>query len=281
MAKLMMQRHFVHFLEGLKMIKMVATDIDGTIVDWNLGDFTPNVKKCINKLCASGVKVVLVTGRMHCATNHIVNELKLDTPVISYQGGLIKDKNGKTLYQQNLNNEYAKQIIKWAKENNVHINLYLDDKLYVEKDDYFVKKYTDGKFVPYTVCPFETLKIENVNKILAIDYEDAERVTGWVNELQKKFPELYIVKSTPYFCEIGSPMAKKSLGVEFLAKLWEINKEEILTIGDQNNDIELLKAGGIKVAMGNATPELKQCANFVTDTVENDGFVKAVEKFVF
>ena len=75
-------------------------------------------------------------------------------------------------------------------------------------------------------------------------------------------------------------MAKKSLGVEFLAKHWGLKKEEILTIGDQNNDIELLRAGGIKVAMGNGTPELKECADFITDTVQNDGFVKAVEKFV-
>ena len=259
---------------------MVATDIDGTIIDWNIGDFTPSVKKCIKNLSKNGIKVVLVTGRMHCATNYIMKELGLETPVISYQGGLIKDKNGTILYQQNLNSEFAKQIIKWAKNNKIHINLYIDDKLYVEQDNNVVKKYTDGKFVSYTVCPFETLKIENVNKILAIDYENPEKVTGWVEELQKQYPDLYIVKSTPYFCEIGSPLAKKSLGVEFLAKKWGLNKEEILTIGDQDNDIELLKAGGIKIAMGNGTPELKECADFITDTVNNDGFVKAVEKFI-
>ena len=60
---------------------------------------------------------------------------------------------------------------------------------------------------------------------------------------------------------------------------WNIKKEETLTIGDQNNDIALLKAGGIKVAMGNATDELKSIADYITDTVENDGFVKAVEKY--
>lgn len=262
-------------------IKMVATDIDGTIIDWNLGHFTPNVKACIKNLCANGIKVVLVTGRMHCACDHIVNELNLDTPVVSYQGGLIKDKAGKTLYEQNLDVGCAKQIIKWAKDNDIHINLYIEDKLYVEKDNDIVKKYTDGKFVPYTVCNFENLEIKNVNKILAIDYNDAEKVTGWVSMLQEKFPELYIVKSTPYFCEIGSSQAKKSLGVEFLAKYWGLKKEEILTIGDQNNDIELLKSGGIKVAMGNASEQLKECADYITDSVENDGFVKAIDKYVW
>lgn len=262
------------------MIKMVATDIDGTIVKWDTG-FSDNVRSCIKKMTAQGIKVVLVTGRMHCATAPIAIELRLTTPIVSYQGGLIKDFSGKTLYQENLPEDYAKKIINWARKNNVHLNLYLDDKLYVEKDNDFVKRYTDGKFVTYNVCSFDDLDIHNVNKLLAIDYNDAERVTGWVEELHRTYPDLYIVKSTPYFCEIGSPNAKKSRGVEFLAKEWGIKQEEILTIGDQDNDIELLKSGGIKVAMGNATPELKACADFITDTVENDGFVKAMEKFVF
>ncbi len=262
------------------MIKMVATDIDGTIVKWDTG-FSENVKNCIKKMTARGVKVVLVTGRMHSATIPIAIELRLNTPIVSYQGGLIKDFSGNTLYQQNLPDKKAKEIIKWARKNDIHLNLYLDDKLYVEKDNDFVKRYTDGKFVTYTVCSFDDLVIKNVNKLLAIDYNDASRVTGWVTELQKKYPELYIVKSTPYFCEIGSPDAKKSNGVKFLAERWGIKQDEILTIGDQDNDIELLKAGGVRVAMGNATPELKACADYITETVENDGFVKTMEKFIF
>jgi len=123
------------------------------------------------------------------------------------------------------------------------------------------------------------LEIKNVNKILAIKYGDADTVTEWVNYLEKKYTELYIVKSTPYFCEISHKDARKSCAVEFLCEKWGIKKEEVLTIGDQNNDIELLKSGGIKIAMGNATPELKECADYITDTVVNDGFVKAVNKF--
>ena len=261
------------------MIKMVATDIDGTILKWSF-QFSPEVKKCIKELDESGIKVVLVTGRMHSSTTPVARELGLHTPIVSYQGGLIKDESGKTLYQKDLRPDYAKKIIKWARKNNVHLNLYLDDKLYVEHDNEIVKEYTDGRFIDYTVCSFDDLNIENVDKLLAIDLKDADKVTGWVEELSREFPDLYIVKSTPFFCEIGSKDAKKSSGVKFLADMWGIKQEEILTIGDQNNDIELLKAGGIKVAMGNATEELKSYADYITDTVENDGFVKAIEKFV-
>ena len=262
------------------MIKMIATDIDGTIYSLANG-FSPKVRECIKKLTQNGVKVILVTGRMHSSAVQVAKELGLDTPVISYQGSLVKDMENNTLYQRNLPSNYAKEIIKWARQNHIHINLYIDDKLYVEEDNDIIKYYTHDKFIDYTVCSFDELEIENVNKILAIDLKDAQKVTSWVQELQKKYPELYIVKSTPYFCEIGSPDAKKSCGVEHLCKLWGIKKEEVLTIGDQNNDIDLVQAGGIGVAMGNGTDELKACADYITDTVENDGFVKAVEKFVF
>ena len=261
------------------MIKMIATDIDGTILSGELGYFTPNVKECITNLSNLGIKVVLVTGRMHSSAINLAKELGITTPLVSYQGGLIKD-DAKVYYKKVLDPIKAKKIINWAKENNIHINLYMDDVLFVENDNDIIKKYADVQRISYRVCDFKDLKIENVNKILAIDYLDADKVTGWLNYLTEEFPELYIVKSTPHFCEISNAEAKKSSAVEFLCKYWNIKKEEVLTIGDQNNDIELLKTGGIKIAMGNGTPELKKYADFITDTVNNDGFVKAVEKFI-
>ena len=261
------------------MIKMIATDIDGTIFEWGKG-FSPAVVECMRKLKDAGVKVVLVTGRMHRSALHVANELNLGTPVISYQGALIKDCDNNILFQKTLSKSYAKQLINWARKNKVHINLYLDDNLYVEEDNEIIKYYTDGKHIPYTVCNFDDLEITNVNKILAIDINDADRVTGWVNELKQNYSDLYIVKSTPYFCEICSGEARKSLGVQYLSEMWGLKKDEILTIGDQNNDIDLIESGGIGVSMGNGTPELKACADYITETIENDGFVKAVEKFV-
>ena len=71
------------------MIKMIATDIDGTILKWGL-NFTPELKNCIKNLSSNGIKVVLVTGRMHIAAMPVARELGLNTPIISYQGGLIK-----------------------------------------------------------------------------------------------------------------------------------------------------------------------------------------------
>lgn len=260
------------------MIKLIATDIDGTILKYNY-EFTSEVKDCIKRLTEQGIKIVLVTGRMHSATKPIVEELGLETPVVSFQGGLIKYK-GETLYEKNLHSQCASEIIQWAKKNNIHLNLYLNDELYVERDSITIQRYLKQGIPHFKIKSFEKVKLENINKMLLIDYEDENKVTMWKNYLTVKYPDLAIVKSTPYFCEICHGEATKAHAVNFLKNYWGIKKEEILTIGDQNNDIDLLSAGGIKVAMGNATDELKAVANYITDTVNNNGFVKAVEKFV-
>ena len=118
------------------MIKLIATDIDGTILIPE-GQFTDGVLNCINKLKNSGIKVVLVTGRMNAAAELIAKELDLDTPLVSYQGGLVI-QNGKILYERYLSESQCNSILEWAKAENIHVNLYNNDILYSEKDDYEV-----------------------------------------------------------------------------------------------------------------------------------------------
>ncbi len=259
------------------MIKLVATDIDGTIFIPEK-EFTQGVKNCISRLNTAGIKVVLVTGRMNAAAARIAKDLGLDTPVVSYQGGLVVE-NGKTLYERYLTEDQTARILDWAKEENIHINLYNDDILYSEVEDYEVQRYCNNLHTEHTVKKFCEIKKDKINKLLAIDYSNPDRITRYEKELQGIFPDLYIVKSTPYFLEFSNPEASKKCAVEFLQHYWGLKKDEILTIGDQNNDIALLQAGGIKVAMGNATDELKEIADYITDSVYEDGFVRAMEKF--
>ena len=259
------------------MIKLVATDIDGTILIPD-GEFTSGVKNCVANLSKNGIKVVLVTGRMNAAARIIADELNLNTPVVSYQGGLVTDGD-KVLYERYLTEVQAEEILKWAKGVNIHVNLYNEDILYSEKDCVEIQRYAGRQHVPYVVKDFSEIKKTKVNKILAIDYDNPDKIDKLEKELPEIFPELYIVKSTPNFLEFSNKEASKYCAVKFLQNYWGINEDETLTIGDQNNDIELLRAGGVKVAMGNATDELKSCADYVTDSVSNDGFVKAIDKF--
>lgn len=259
------------------MIKLVATDIDGTILIPE-GEFTQGVKDCIAKLSDKGIKVVLVTGRMNAAAKRIACDLGLNTPVVSYQGGLVVNGD-EILYERYLTKNQTERILEWSKKENIHINLYNEDILYSEKDCYEVQRYCNNLHTEFTIKSFDGIDKLKINKLLAIDYNNPERISRLEKELPKLFPDLYIVKSTPYFLEFSNKEASKSCAVRFLQDYWDLKQDEILTIGDQNNDIELLKAGGIKVAMGNATEELKAIADYITDSVFEDGFVTAIEKF--
>lgn len=259
------------------MIKLIATDIDGTILIPE-GKFTPGVKSCIKTLGEKGIKIVLVTGRMDKSALLIANELNLETPIVSYQGGLVK-KGEDVLYERYLTEEQAEKIIDWAKSEKIHLNLYNNDILYSENYDYEIDRYCTIQHVDCVIKPFREIRKDKVNKILAIDYSNPERISKYEEELPKMFPDLYIIKSTQYFLEFSNKEASKYCAVKFLQKYWGVDDSETLCIGDQNNDIELLRAGGIKVAMGNATEELKKHADFVTDSVYNDGFVQAINKF--
>lgn len=259
-------------------IKLVATDIDGTILKYT-GEFNQTVINCINELDKSGIKVVLVTGRMHKSAQKIADELGLKTPIVSYQGALVRNKE-QILYERYIPNDTAQRILNWGLKQDIHINLYMSDELYVEKENDFTRKYASHQHIPFNVQPFSELTLDNVNKIIFIDYDNADKVTIVTNKLQEDFPELYVVKSTDFFCEVCHREATKGDGLKCIQDFYGITKEETLSIGDHNNDLELLLSGSVKVAMGNATEQLKSIADFVTDTVENDGFIKAIKKFV-
>ena len=263
-------------------IKMLVLDIDGTIFR---KDYTASerVKRTLKNLVKDDIKVVLCTGRMYAATKFIAQELELRTPIISYQGGLIKNfyENSDTLLEKTLPPEVAKEVIEELKNKNIFFNMYINDVLCVEKDSELVKEYVENRNLGYKVIgDCKDLDCCGLNKILAIDNN-----TKLIEDLQKEFAKkykdsLYVVRSTPRFCEISNKEATKGNAVRFLAKKWNIQKEEIMACGDQDNDIEMLLAAGIKVAMGNASNGLKEIADFVTETVDNDGVAVAVEKFI-
>ena len=159
------------------MIKLVATDIDGTILGES-GEFTPGVKNCIKTMQENGLKVVIVTGRMFAAAKQIAKRLNLTTPVVAYQGGMIKKsaESDEVLYDACIPVDDVKQIIRWARENNIHLNLYSNDILYVEEDNPTIQQYASRQNLDYKIEPFDDIELSHVNKLLAIDYTDAEKV---------------------------------------------------------------------------------------------------------
>ena len=260
-----------------KNIKLVVTDIDGTIMKIN-EDLEPQTIETFAQLKTAGIKVVIATGRMYKAAKNIVQTLELDTPLICYQGAMIQDEE-KIYFKQPVKKDVASKIIDDLRSYNVHINLYIRDRLIVESDDKYIKEYAGDRTILYEVVPDIKAELGDATKLLAID-EDADKVTQIRDEMKQKYPNLNIVKSTDFYCEFVNKNADKGIAIRFLADMWGIKREEILAIGDQDNDIEMIKTAGIGVAMGNGSPGIKKAADYICPSVQEFGFSQTMEKFV-
>ena len=262
------------------MIKMVVTDIDGTIYTPEKG-ISSEVKECILDLKKNGIHFAIATGRTYGSAKYIADKIGIECPLICYQGGLIKSYEGEILDVKYLNGNIAKKIISDFRKRNIHLNVYVEDRLYVENDDKYIKDYIGDKGIDYfKVKSFEELDFTKLNKMLAIKY-DEKFIDNLIIELRHKYPDIYVVKSFIYFCEIADKAATKGNAIKYLAKKYGIREDEVLAIGDQNNDIEMIETAGVGVAMGNGTIQIKSKADYITDTIENQGFIKAINKFVW
>ena len=264
------------------MIKMLVLDIDGTIIKKDF-TYSKTLHQSLLRLQDDGIKVVIATGRMHEGAVPLVKELGLHTPIVSYQGSMVRnwEENDDILYSRRMTSEQASRVIDYFRANNVHINAYTSDKLYVEQDDDLIKEYINNRFVNYNVLTdLKTLDLSKLDKLLCIE-RNPQKMASVFDDLQRLFgQELFIVKSMSHYCEITHLEATKGKAIEFLCKYWGIDISETMAIGDQDNDIEMIKTAGVGVAMGNGTPNLKAAADFITKDVEDDGVVYAIEKFI-
>lgn len=264
-------------------IRLIALDIDGTIMDSNF-QISAKVKHTILKAVNSGIYVILATGRMYSATVPIAAGLGIKTPLITYQGSLVKEfyDSDEILMHYTIPSDLSKLIIAELRKFDLQINVYLEDELFIEDETHILKEYAARRHIVYhKVDSFDKVADFNPTKILAID-NSPDKTTQIRDYLRSKFSNvLNITKSTPIYCEVVNNKASKGNAIVYLADKWGIKKSEIMVIGDQDNDQDMLNVAGIAVAMGNSPDALKEKAHYVTDTVDNDGVAVAIEKFVF
>ena len=156
-------------------------------------------------------------------------------------------------------------------------------KILIVEDDNkeMMYEYTHGRHTTYkAVKSFDEVKLGNVSKLLAIIYDENEMIK-LRDEMQKRFDGiLAIVRSNKYYLEFTNINATKGSALEFLKEYWGIKKEEVMASGDQDNDFEMLEGAGIKIAMGNASPKLKEIADFICPPIQEDGLSRAIEKYI-
>jgi hypothetical protein len=266
-------------------IKLIAIDMDGTLL---LPDHTisPAVKQAIAAARERGVKVVLCTGRPYAGVHNYLKELHMEQEgdyCITYNGALVqKASDGSTVAQTALSYDDYRYLEQLSRDVGSHFHALDRNTLYTANRDisYYTVHESFVATIPLVFCEAENMARDiQLLKVMMID-EPAildKAIARIPSDVKEKYT---VLKSAPYFLEILDKRVNKGTGVKALADTLGIQPEEIMTLGDQENDIAMIEYAGMGVAMENAIPAVKEVANFVTKSNLEDGVAYAIEKFV-
>ena len=264
----------------MKKIKLWISDIDGTLLNYD-GTTTPEMLEVIEKVNKSETKLVLATGRMFMGANYQAKKFNLKTPVVCYQGAVVRDEH-EVLWQSTVDNDLALEVIDYLRKKNIHTHVYNDDILFIEDDNKrIMDTYCNGRGTTYTVLgSFDDIKLTNVSKILAV-IEDKTLMDEVKLELQEKYKGIFaVVQSSTTYLEITNINASKGNALNFLKDYWGLTTDEVFASGDQDNDIDMIKNAGIGVCVGDNSEELKKIANYYCKSVNDNGLVELVKRLI-
>jgi len=261
-------------------IKLIAIDMDGTLLDDKLNLSERNKDK-LNELLANGVYVVFATGRTYRAAKHYAKELIKDIPLITYNGALIKmSLSEKVVMSVPIPLEKAYKIISLGEKHDVYIKVYIDDKLYVEQETMEAIKFSSEHRISYQVI--DKLKDNIAKQPFMIVFKDSiEKITKVREELEyQRDNTLSFTLSTPYSLEFSAPNISKANSLINLCNEMGITMNEVLSIGNSLNDLDMLKVSGIGIAMKNSDDELKRnWSNISQYTNNEDGVAKIIDDY--
>lgn len=258
--------------------KLIAMDLDDTLLR-NDRTISERTKQIIKKCREKGVLVTLATGRMYCASLPYAIDLEIDIPLITYQGALLKSTDGRELFHRPIEYNLAKDLLSFFKIRGVHTNIYIDDKLYMFEATSWGKNYAQVINTPYQILESPKALYKEPTKIILIDNE--ENLAPLYSKLMDKYADnIYLTQSKSTFLEISNPRATKGTALKELAQMFNISREEIIAFGDGLNDLDMIEYAGCGVAVGNARAQLREAADIIANTNDNDGVAEILEKLV-
>jgi Cof subfamily protein (haloacid dehalogenase superfamily) len=261
-------------------IRLVLTDVDGTLVD-SKKRLTNRAKAAVEALKKRGILFAITSGRPPRGMKHLLEELRLDTPAAAFNGGMIITSDLKTLSEKILPEDVAKKVVQAILEQGYDAWIYRgQDWLVRDRNAPHVdQEMKTVQFEPEVVKDFDG-KFDHVIKIVGVSDRKAELERS-AHDLWKEFsPNVSAALSQPYYLDVTHPEANKGYVVKFLSDYFKISPNQIATLGDMPNDIDMFNQSGLSIAMGNGGSEVKQCATKVTDSLDNEGFAKAIENYI-
>ncbi len=270
-----------------KDIRLLVLDVDGTIAGKS-NDIQPPVRQAIHAAQAKGVQVAIATGRMYRSALRFHQAIASTLPLLAYQGALIKDPATEVVHRHwALTKQSALQLLDYLEQAELRdllsIHFYIDDQLYVREITPETRIYAERSGVePIPVGDLRRALTTEPTKILALS-ENPAIIDQLITTLRQRYTpaELYFTKSVATFFEAANPLVNKGTAVRYLAEeILGLQPEQVMTIGDNFNDVEMLEYAGIGVAMGNAPDAVKLSATWVAPDVEAYGSAAAIEEFL-
>ncbi|MGE5658562.1 MAG: Cof-type HAD-IIB family hydrolase [Actinomycetota bacterium] len=268
-------------------IQLLVVDIDGTIAGQS-NQIREPVVQAIQAAQAKGIKVAIATGRMYRSAFRFHLAIASNLPLICYQGAYIKDPATDTLLRHlPVAKEKAWQLLDHFEEPELRsllsVHFYIDDRLHVREVTHATRLYAERSGIePIAVGDLRSTLTVEPTKVLAL-CDDPDAIATLLSNLRQRYTpaELYLTTSVATFFEATHPLANKGSAVGYLAEeLLGLAPENVMTIGDNFNDLEMISYAGIGVAMGNAPEAIKAAANWVAPSVEEDGAAAAIEEFL-
>jgi Cof subfamily protein (haloacid dehalogenase superfamily) len=263
-----------------KKISLVLADVDGTLVTEEK-ILTQRAREAVSRLRRAGIRFAITSGRPPRGMGMLFDPLELDTPIAGFNGGLFVKRDLTILAQRTVPADVARQAIDLIRNHGLDAWIYRGNDWLITKRDapHVAREAWTVKFEPTVVADFDD-RLDLVAKIVGIG-DDHAKVQRCETDAQAMFGHRATAnRSQPYYLDITNKDANKGAVVDYLSAHMSIPTEEIATIGDQPNDVLMFERSGLSIAMGNASDQVKAQAKAVTDSYNDEGFAKAMERFV-
>ncbi|WP_020177315.1 Cof-type HAD-IIB family hydrolase [Methyloferula stellata] len=262
-------------------ISLVLADVDGTLLTTEK-ILTPSAAEAVKALKAAGIDFAITSGRPPRGMAMLIAPLALRTPIAGFNGGVFVNPDLSVIASHTLDLAAAKETLWMFLDRGLDAWVYTSDEWLIRNPDapHVAREAWTVKFDAQVVPAFTDAQLACAVKIVGVS-DDRDLLAACETAAQKALgKKASAERSQPYYLDVTHSQANKGEVVATLSKLLNIPAEEIATIGDMPNDVLMFRKGGISIAMGNASDEVKAQASAVTASNEDEGFAKAMQKFV-
>ncbi|WP_238188587.1 HAD family hydrolase [Paenibacillus sp. L3-i20] len=263
----------------MKVPRLIVSDVDGTLIDGS-EHITEDFRRLASMIEEYNIPFTLASGRCYSELERFITSLQVDLPVIANNGTSAYLK-GKELWAQHINPLHVKEAIHFADKLDMVIIMCDGVKETAYRHNAYIQNQIDTfqRYNHFHIPLKEEWPHLKLQKLLIIDPQKNGRIDQVIEQLEPYMDDLNVVQYDARSIDIMPKNCTKSSGITKLSNMLGIDATEMMTIGDAKNDIEMVSAAGIGVAVANASNSLKQRADYICKNNNVLGVIEAIEKF--